>query len=509
MQQNNKDIILQEELDAGLKHALYSNFSNYLDAFLELVDNAVGNRIPGLTLHIDILASNKNVEIKNSGGYGMNIQELDEFLKWGKIKTRRLTDLGAYSQGGKSAMGYLGRSMFIIASPRGEKVAYRLEDDDLHDYKIKKYRVMPLPCENLEGYVKIEVGKLGRKFKDDEVKTLLLETYRPLIEKNEVTIEYNGEKLKIKPFPIQNKLRDFSFGVKNASNKFGEVKGWIAYLIPKSGLKGGLRCYKLGRLICDKEFFSRYDASYKQTLNFLFGEVHLNHVPVTTNKTDFDRDSSEWTETQDKMYEILKPYIDELLGRDIQEPSEEEKERVVQARNIMAEIMKLREKELKGVGIIHDISLGQKPRGISIEKEKKQKNTILTGRKNEPRTPPPPSAKGKRKRLKEFMDWNIRPMEETLRSKIELDEKGHKLLIINNLFPGFRAAKGNLIYLLESAAIQLAKPDSEEKIKIGEYISDFDELYSFICDNLDLAKENLKKKKLDLKNKFDGKNQKK
>ena len=115
----------------------------------------------------------------------------------------------------------------------------------------------------------------------------------------------------------------------------------------------------------------------------------------------------------------------------------------------------------------------------------------LTGRKNQPKTPPPPGSKGKRRRLKEFMSWDIRPMEEGLRSKIENSKDG-KLLVINNLFSGFKAAKGNLLYLIETAAIQLAKPEPEEKITTEEYIIDFDELYSFFCDNLEKAKENLK-----------------
>ena len=82
-------------------------------------------------------------------------------------------------------------------------------------------------------------------------------------------------------------------------------------------------------------------------------------------------------------------------------------------------------------------------------------------------------------------------MEEGLRSKIENSKDG-KLLVINNLFSGFKAAKGNLLYLIETAAIQLAKPEPEEKITTEEYIIDFDELYSFFCDNLEKAKENLK-----------------
>lgn len=486
------DIILEEQFEPGLKHALFSNFSKYTDAFLELSDNAVSNRIPKKTLTINILVSSRSLEITNHGGYGMNIEDLDNFLKWGKIKSRRPTDLGAYSQGGKSAMGYLGTSMTIIACPRGGKEAYRLEDDDLHDYKLKKYRVMKLNSESGEGYVKIEVGGLRRKINDGELKEILTNTYRPLIKNQEIIIQYNGERLAVQPFPVESKIYNFSFSVKNSSNNFNKVYGWVGYLGTRSGLKGGLRCYKLGRLICSREFFGHPDASYKQTLNFLFGEAYLDQIPVTTNKTDFDRDSDEWLETKEKMNEILKPFIDELLGRDIQEPSDEERERVKQAKDIVAELMKLRKKELKGTAGVTGISFGQK--SPETEGENQDHTHDPTRRKNQPKTPPPPNAKGRRRRLKEFMNWDIRPMEESLRSIIE-EKKKKKFLIINNLFSGYKAAKGNLLYLIETAAIQLSKPDAGEKITTEEYIADFDDLYSFFCSNLEKVKENLKNKR--------------
>lgn len=93
------------------------------------------------------------------------------------------------------------------------------------------------------------------------------------------------------------------------------------------------------------------------------------------------------------------------------------------------------------------------------------------------------------------MDWDIRGMSESVRSKIE-EREGRQTLVINNLFPGFISAKGNSLYLIETAAIQLAKPaDKDEKCTPEEYIESFDELYSFFCSNLDLAKEKLEERK--------------
>ncbi|KKT81326.1 MAG: hypothetical protein UW78_C0012G0003 [Candidatus Azambacteria bacterium GW2011_GWA1_44_9] len=221
----------------------------------------------------------------------------------------------------------------------------------------------------------------------------------------------------------------------------------------------------------------------------------MDHVSATTNKTDFDRDSHEWLVVQRLMFPILKPHIDDLLGRDIQEPSDEEKERVKTAKELVAELMKLKKMELEGPAMIDTEAYGQKPK----EHEGNGKiNERKNQRQNQPRTPPPADAIGKRRRLKEFLDWAVRPMDEAIRSVIE-EKEGKKILVINNLFPGFKAAKGHTLYLIETAAIQLSKPDKDEKATVEEYVESFDSLYSFFCTHLDSAKETLQKRKTKIK----------
>lgn len=492
---NMKSHSIKESFNAGLKHALYSNFSKYTDAFLELADNAVSDRIVGVKSVITILVSSKSFEITNYGGYGMNLNDLESLLDWGKIKERRSNDIGAYGQGGKAAMGYLGNSMRIIASPKDKRVEYRFHDDDLHNMKLKKYDVEEIETEIEKGYVKIEVNDLKRKFKNEEVKKILIETYRPLIDNDEIEINFNSELIKTEKFPIDKTLLEFEFKVNNYTKGLTRnVKGWVGYLLPRSGIRGGIKCYKLGRLISDREYFGHPDPSNKQSLNFLFGEIYIDHVPVTTNKTDFDRNSVEWEEVQSEMFKILQPYIDELLGREVEEPTDEEKKRVKEVRDYVAELLRMRQKEMKGSMGVDGVAFGQKS---PVKKEKENadisKNEKLGSK--EPKTPPPSNAIGKRKRLKEFMDWMIRPMDENIRSKIEVSDKNNKVLVINNLFSGFKAAKGNEIYLIESAALQLTLPDGDEKITPKEYLNEFDDLFSFFCSNLNKVKASLKKKK--------------
>jgi len=489
-------LIIRERFDGGLKNALYSNFSRYTEAILELVDNSVSHRIEGEKFTVEILASKKDITILDMGGGGMDVKGLKEFLEWGKIKPREYQDIGAYSQGGKAAIGYLGRSMVLITSPKGKKVQYRIEDKDIHEYKLKEFEVNRMECDILEGRTKIEISGLKRNIKDDELKIVLSDTYRPLIEGGQIKIIYNGEILKPIKFPLDDSFPIEPFSLPPVKNGKSKITGWIGRLAPKKmGFRGGMRCYKKGRLICDREFFSRYDAHYKGTLNFLFGEVYIDDAIANTNKTDFDRDSVEWEEAKEKIFKVLKPHIDDLLGRDIKEPTDEEKQRVKNMKQLVAELMKQRNKDLKG-GLIEDEEFGQKkPEHKDMEKEFSR--LAIRGSKNSysPKTPPPNNAMGKRRRLREFMDWDIRPMDELVRSIIENDEKG-KVLVINNLFPGYKEAKGNNLYLLETAAIQLAMPKEDEKITPQDYLTEFDDLFGYFCSNLELVKEKLKQREI-------------
>ena len=477
-------VILEEKFDGGLKHALYSNFSKYTEAILELVDNSVSNRMDGMPLKVNILVNRSSITIMDSGGKGMDIKSLKEFLEWGKLKPREAQDIGAYSQGGKSAMGYLGSKMKLTTSPLGEKKQYTIEDDNLYDFKLKKYKVIETPVSFGDGRTQIDISNLQKNVKEDVMKSLLGDTYRPLIIDKKVVIKYNGDIVKPIPYPLDDfKKENFSFD---------GISGWVGRLTPRSGTKGGLRCYTKGRLICDREFFSRFDATYKATLNFLFGEVHLDKVPANTNKTDFNRDSKQWLEAENEIFTVLKPHINELLGRETKEPTGEEKDRVKKTQNIFAELMKRRKKDLAGSTLLNT-DIGQKqPELRNKNKEIEVKEARSRGRKNKPQTPPPKNAIGKRRRLKEFMKWDIRAIDEAVRSVIE---KNGKLLVINNQFSGYIASKGIDLYLLETAALQCALPEKDEKIPPQEYLREFDELYSYICENLDTVKEDIKKRK--------------
>ncbi len=490
--------IIKEQLNPNIKIALYSNFSNAYEAIQEITDNSVSHRIIGKKLRIKLLfiPKSKKLVIEDVGGQGMNLKDLEMFFNWGESKPRSQYDIGLYSQGGKSAIGYLGSSFILITSPVNGVKAYKIEDDNLLDTtKLKEYKVVAFATETKEGYTSIEIGRLKIHLTDnfkEKLKSVLADTYRPLVENNEMDLFIDGEKIKLIPFPLDKEFVIERVEFEISSNK--KIKGWIGRLSARSGIRGGIRCYYKGRLICDREFFGHPDPTYKGTLNFLFGELYVDWIPVNTNKTDFRRDSEEWLIVDEKMHTILHPHIDELLGRKIEEPTEEDVNRVKKARDLFQAILNAMKAKNEPGFAFQGEDVGQKRfESRSVEQKSKDKENISRN-KYQPRTSPPTDKIGTRRRLKKFMDWDIRSMEETIRSKIEEKEDG-KILVINNVFPGYIKSRSNDFYLLETAALQTV-PIEDTTLTPKQYLEEFDRFFGKICEHMDVAKEMLSKKRV-------------
>lgn len=519
---------IKEQFSPTLKKALFRNFSNAQEALLEIIDNSVSQRQPGRRLRINIdlvkktghsLGKNQyKLAIKDSGGRGMDFQDLEFFFNWGGQRRRESHDIGEFGQGGKAAVGFLGRACKIKTSKDRDAIGYKIIDDDLWEFSGEKEHIVRNFSANREGFTEIEIDNLNfsvtANFKK-KLKSKIINAYKPLIENGSVIIYLDGEKLNPEPLPIDSAKgkENFKFSIDSSellsamrshkSKRKGGiyrinldenhppiVKGWVSYLSPRSGIKGGMRCYYKGRLIVDREFFGHPDPTSKATVNYLIGEVNLDFVPVNTNKTNFDRSSLEWVAVEKRMYEVLEPHIQELLKQKVEEPTAEDVENVKNTQQLCNKILEMIHKEEKGQALSGE-AFGQKPpepKGVpALSLEAKVKRDPY-----KPASPPPKNRVGKRKRLKQFMEWDIKPIGRNIRSKIEEGQEG-KVLIINNIFPGYKAAKGNEIYLLETAALQMVDLEQEDKLSKDEFLDFFDEFFAEMCSYIDEAKEALQK----------------
>ncbi|MSQ41055.1 MAG: hypothetical protein EXR55_05245 [Dehalococcoidia bacterium] len=83
----------------------------------ELVDNAFDQfdgHLGGDHLEVRLEATKDKVVVEDTGGRGMGIQELRQWLHWGEIDAR--ADGGGireYGQGGKASTGYIGKAWSV------------------------------------------------------------------------------------------------------------------------------------------------------------------------------------------------------------------------------------------------------------------------------------------------------------------------------------------------------------------------------------------------------------
>ncbi len=478
------DIILKEDIDINIVTALMRNYRNAIEAILELIDNAVDDRIEGSLLKIEILLGPKLIVIRNSGGYGMGLRELQDFLKWGRSFKRG--KLGRYGQGGKAALGYLGRSWKLTASKLGEEKTYIIEENNWRDRIAGRKKYKPKILEGLipteEGVVSFEIRDLSRKINDKKLREALSDYYRMLLEENKVIIEINREIVKPLKIPLIKKERIVE--KLEGSKKF---HGWIGLLPRNAGIRGGIRCCVLGRKITENEYFGHPDYTYKATLNRIIGEINADFLELNLNKTGFDRDSWGWIKVKERMYDRMKPFIESLLKEEEEESvTEEEKKKHERASEIWNKFM---EEYLNKEGAIttealkkEEFDLGQKP--PEKKKEERAKEESLYSRaKYKPATPPPEIAIGRRKRLKRFLGIKAEPgiiPDKSIRSELQIKDN-REIILINKLFPAYKKRKGDSLYIWETIAMECAKPEKEEEMDYIEYIREFGKIYSSFC----------------------------
>ena len=304
------DMTLEEDVDINIVIALMRNYRNAVEAILELIDNAVDDRRETTPLKIEIFLGKKLIQIKNTRGLGMDLEDLKTFLKWGQSNKRG--KLGRYGQGGKAAMGYLGNSWKLEVSKLGDERTYVIEETNWRNRLEGKKKYKPKIFLGLtpkeQGKVKIEIRNLSRPVNEAKLREALADYYRMLLEEDKIRIEVNREL--VKPLEIPLVKKEGFIDIVD-SKKF---HGWIGLLEPNVSLRGGIRCCVLGRKITENEYFGQPDYMWKASLNRLIGEINADFLELNLNKTGFDTDSWGWKRVTEKIFTRMQPYVDFLLN---------------------------------------------------------------------------------------------------------------------------------------------------------------------------------------------------
>lgn len=343
---------ITERIEPTLIPALFENFDNVEIAILELIDNAIDDRIAGKTLEISIDIKEYSLTITNKGGYGMGFEELDAFFAWGKSDKKGTSGLlGRYGQGGKAAMGYLAKSCQITATKADSDKEYLVEIEDWGDRQngYVNAEVTERDSDEVEfGLVKIDLRRLKRRIIIGNLAKTLSETYAPLLSSGEVKMWLNNNNIIGYEIFYEEGPSNIEFEIVPSSGKYVTAKiGLISY---KKGFRGGFRCYQFDRLITTGEYFGQKTREDKYAFEKLSGEVFINfNIPLIMNKTNFNKSSDDWQTLENIMFEKLEPWIKRLSSGPRKEPSRIER---VHEKNINSafEDFRIRQREKSNIG---------------------------------------------------------------------------------------------------------------------------------------------------------------
>src|SRR5438309_847557 len=176
-------VMVRERLAPEITASLFANYRSSVDALLELVDNSVDSRVGSGQLRVDLVLRADWLQITTVGGQGMGPRDVERhYLRWGGSPKRGRNLLGQYGQGGKAAIGHLGRRFTIEVSRAGDGTCWQFSDPDYRDRsKLKVYELTPVAkrVQAALGYVRIRIDGVDRKVDVKRVGQRLMETYRP------------------------------------------------------------------------------------------------------------------------------------------------------------------------------------------------------------------------------------------------------------------------------------------------------------------------------------------
>lgn len=470
----------EEEIDVRLLANLSQNFRSPYEAIFELVDNGLASRLPGRPVCITITGTGGVggvLKVVAKGGKGIGRDELRPFVHWGRAAAE--PGLNRFGQGGKAAIGYLGKGLRVRANRHDEDIAYQFEDRDWlvrPDGKKKRFVAQPVPpAVPGVGVVQTEILELRKIINLKKLSRELAWRYRPALREEKLQLRVGRQQIQAASLGAEQKhMFSHLLVVPSLEDPDKEtpvqVQGWIGIAPPKHDGRGSVRCSAYGRVVLETEYFGHRNSSFKASLNSLVGEVDLSFVPMVLDKNAFDTGSRAWEAAQQAIHREMQPYMDRLLQRkETNEPTEEERLRAMEAKDMAHRALERLAAESTSRAAGSQLE-GRKPpeSPTSSGVDTDRRTTSEDHASHEPRTPPPPDAVGRLPRKGMSADWDVRALDPRIRSST-VDENGRREIVINNRFPTYKERKGDLLYMLETGLLEELKPGEHEDKTVAEY----------------------------------------
>jgi hypothetical protein len=293
-----------------MKKAGQTGYS-FSESVSELVDNSIDEIVDGVVLTVDIDIKKDSLEIIDNAG-GMNKKELHDAVTLAKA-SKKSGKLGMYGLGLKTSCVSLGSYFEVVTLKKGESVAYRTwwdekEWESQNDWLFPMQTLNEIPeklLKNGHGTIVIVKNlryKVGNKI--NQLRGDLGKRFAPFINKKLVEISVNDQRCKALIPEIMEKTK-VPIEIKTS---YGAITGW-AGLLKNSSQRGyyGFDTFRFGRMITcfDKIGFKPHPSVAR-----VVGELHMDYVPVTSNKREWIRTSFEYEEAE----KLIKENIKDIIG---------------------------------------------------------------------------------------------------------------------------------------------------------------------------------------------------
>lgn len=451
-------------------------------AIAELVDNAIDAKVDGRKLLVAIHISNTSITVADNAA-GMDEYAISKAMVLAHSEKRG--QLGEFGLGLKTACLSLGERFSVRTTRAGDPREYVIVYD-INDW-IRASGAWEIPlswtlANESDHYTIVEVTRLKKFYPNlhNYIRADLEKRFAPFIANGDMEIAVNKHKCRSPVLELLDDARtDFSVALRSGAT----VSGWYG-LLKQGSNKGlyGFTTYRRGRMITAHD---KIAIGEHPTISRIVGEIHMDHVPVTTTKREFEKDSHEYREVEEALKEEFREIVrlarqkagEERVTKQVTEELERWKEDIADAinsdefRNYTARFKGLDQKRDSGGETLDKVDVEKREPAEIPGKSKKEGDT------QQPRTPS--ETQERRRHVVRIKGKNVRF--EHHYSQLG-EEEGWKRwqytpgklieIYTNTDFPAFHATRDRVFYavvhIAEAIAEVLVKEAEEDAANIDE-----------------------------------------
>lgn len=262
----------------------------------ELADNSVAARLDsGVT--IEIIIKSNSIKISDDG-IGMSAKKMREALTIAISNWDKKGGLGEFGLGLKAGTMSLGTSFVLTSTSKNDSKKYSIKFDRLEFEKAGKWEIeMQTESSDLaEHGTSVEILNLKTEHSEREINKLrddFSKRYGPYIHSKNATINIGSSHkdvqpcLPIIPQIIEGSRRDFSIDLPGGHT----ITGWYGIAKNPTAKSSGFDLFRRGRLILEHK---KLGYQHHPSLNYIVGEINLDHIEAQTNKREFMEETKDW-----------------------------------------------------------------------------------------------------------------------------------------------------------------------------------------------------------------------